>query len=390
MNLFMRGIPHNLPSFHVLAKIVNGLDGETSRAFLADVTVKGAERGLLLTEARGVAGLDSRDGLYVLYALDGLQELRPGDVVLVYPDGELHFIYRVNSPHNTLLVTERCNSNCLMCSQPPKDREDIPFHYDINMQLIDLVAKETRCLGITGGEPTLLGERLVALLAKIRDRLPATEVQVLTNGRAFAWKQFVEQFAGLHHDKVLFCIPLYSDYSALHDYIVQANDAFAQTVLGIHNLARFGLRTEIRVVLHKQVIPRLPALARFIYRNMPFVEHVAFMGLEYTGYTPHNDDTLWIDPVEYSDELREAVTFLGLNKLNVSIYNLQLCLLPRDLWRYARKSISDWKNIYLDQCNECDVKNQCAGFFTSSQKKHSLNIKPIRQTMDSVGTGVSA
>jgi hypothetical protein len=40
----------------------------------------------------------------------------------------------------------------------------------------------------------------------------------------------------------------------------------------------------------------LTRLAKYIYKNLPFVEHVTFMGLEFIGYTPHNIDKLWIDP----------------------------------------------------------------------------------------------
>jgi hypothetical protein len=58
---------------------------------------------------------------------------------------------------------------------------------------------------------------------------------------------------------------------------------------------------ELRVVLHKLSIPRLHQLAESIYRNLPFVIHVALMGLEPTGYTPYNRDKLWLDPYEYQD-----------------------------------------------------------------------------------------
>ena len=63
---------------------------------------------------------------------------------------------------------------------------------------------------------------------------------------------------------------------------------------------------------------------------------------------------------------------------NVSIYNHQLCVLERDLWPVARKSISDWKNEYLACCDECAVQGSCGGFFSSSQLKHSDHIRPIR------------
>ena len=108
-----------------------------------------------------------------------------------------------------------------------------------------------------------------------------------------------------------------------------------------------GARVEIRVVLHQQTYARLPKLAEFITRNLRFVDQVALMGLEMTGFTRANLAQLWIDPVDYREPLRLAVAHLQGHGLDVSIYNHQLCVLDRDLWPVARKSISDWKNEYL-------------------------------------------
>ena len=54
------------------------------------------------------------------------------------------------------------------------------------------------------------------------------------------------------------------------------------------NLKRLGQKVEIRVVLHKQTYRRLPQLAEFLTRNLLFVNHVALMGLEITGFTRAN------------------------------------------------------------------------------------------------------
>ena len=62
--------------------------------------------------------------------------------------------------------------------------------------------------------------------------------------------------------------------------------------------------------------------------------------------------------------------------MNVSIYNLQLCLLPETLWQHSRRSISDWKQTYLDECNKCSKLDECAGVFQTS-KMYSKNIKAI-------------
>jgi hypothetical protein len=143
-------------------------------------------------------------------------------------------------------------------------------------------------------------------------------------------------------------------------------------------LGEFGVSVEIRVVVHAQTYDHLPILAEFIARNLPFAAHVAIMGLEMFGFTRINLDRLWIDPVEYRAELALAVETLALAGMNVSIYNHQLCTIPRELWPFAARSISDWKNVYFDECDGCDVRSQCGGFFESSTLKRSAHITPVK------------
>lgn len=305
------------------------------------------------------------------------EHLNDGDIVAVGPDGGINTLYRVNSNQNTLLATERCNSNCLMCSQPPRDRDDIEHLYNIHRKLIPLIPKDCPELGISGGEPTLMGQYFFDLLELIGKELPNTEIHVLTNGRSFAWYEMAEKLGKLDLKQLMLGIPIYSDYYQSHDYIVQAENAFYQTILGVQNLNRYGQRIEIRIVLHKQTVPRLKKLAEYLYKNMPYVEHITFMGLEYVGYTPHNINELWIDPYDYKDELTEAVLFLEKKGMHVSIYNTPLCLIPESVWGNARKSISDWKNEYMEECEKCTKINDCGGFFKWNLKKSSEYITPI-------------
>ncbi|TSJ34919.1 His-Xaa-Ser system radical SAM maturase HxsC [Mucilaginibacter corticis] len=309
--------------------------------------------------------------------IQALDHLSDGDIVSIGQDGIVRTVYRVNSFYNTILATERCNSNCLMCSQPPKDRNDIPYLFELYRRVIPLIPKDCLELTISGGEPTLMGEYFFELLELITRELPKTDIHILTNGRTFAWNHFAERLAQIGNPRMMLGIPVYADYYQVHDYIVQARGAFDQTILGLHNLARYGIRLEIRVVLHQQSIPRLSRLARYIFKNLPFAEHVTFMGLEYTGYTPHNIEKLWIDPYDYNKELTEAVEFLAGQGMHVSIYNAQLCVMPERLWGYARKSISDWKNDYLPACQACSKLHDCGGLFTWNLKKCSAHIQPV-------------
>jgi His-Xaa-Ser system radical SAM maturase HxsC len=306
-----------------------------------------------------------------------LAYLRAGDIVKINPArNALRTLYRRHSPHNALLMTERCNNFCLMCSQPPKDNDDSYIIQDV-LGMIPLMAPETNEITLTGGEPTLLGQDLVQIINSFKDHLPSTAVHILSNGRAFKNWNYANSIAEISHQDLMIGIPVYSDISSIHDHVVQADGAFDDTIRGIINLKSVGVKVEIRVVLHKLTCERLPELARFIRRNLTFCDHVALMGLEMTGFTKINLDKLWIDPKDYQRQLREAVEILAQAKMTVSIYNHQLCILDPSLIPFNCKSISDWKNEYMPECEECVRKNECGGFFSSAKLRYSAHIRPF-------------
>jgi His-Xaa-Ser system radical SAM maturase HxsC len=306
-----------------------------------------------------------------------LDYLSDGDVVRVGPDGRIRTIYRRAAHAVSLLVTERCNSFCIMCSQPPRDVND-DYLIDDYLEAIPLFDRSTREIGITGGEPTLLGERLFTLLRALKTHLPETAVHVLSNGRTSRDLRVAQGFAKIQHPDLMLGIPLYSDIPAIHDFVVQADGAYDETLRGIINLKRCGVRVEIRVVIHKHTFKRLPDVARFIVRNLQFVDHVALMGLELMGFARSNLEELWIDPVDYQKELGEATAALSRAGIRTSIYNHQLCLLEPTLRRFSVKSISDWKNEYMPECAGCQLMSQCAGFFSSAALKRSPHIRAQR------------
>ena len=314
----------------------------------------------------------------LVHSASGLEYLSDGDVVYINREGFVRTLYRRNSPHNFILMTDQCNSYCLMCSQPPKKVNDFHRIYE-HFRLIDMIDPETRELGITGGEPTLFKDDFLRLVEHCKSKLPGTALHVLTNGRLFYYREFARKLGEIRHPDIMLGIPLYSDVDSEHDYVVQARGAFEETVLGLHNLARYDVPVEIRVVIHLQTYRRLPRVAEFIARNFPFASHVALMGMEVFGFVNANMTDLWIDPHDYQVEMREATETLFLAGLNVSIYNHQLCVLDRALWPLARKSISDWKNVYLEPCSECLMREHCGGLFQSAITKHSVHIRPFTE-----------
>ena len=312
--------------------------------------------------------------LQLPFELDHLSE---GDVVSIRSDNRLRVLFRKKSHQNSILLTERCNHYCLMCSQPPKDVDD-SYLLAETRELIKLIPQDTIEIGFTGGEPTLYYDEFIALMELVKNYLPSTAIHILSNGRAFNNIEFARKYAAIGHKDMMLGIPLYSDDPDQHNYIVQSENAFNETVKGILNLKSLNQLVEIRVVLHKQNISRLTKLCEFIARNLLFVDHVALMGLEIIGFTRANFDQLWIDPHDYKDTLSEAVHILTSYGMNVSVYNSQLCLVNADVLPYYRKSISDWKNEYAPECVGCTKLSECGGFFASGiQYGYSKHLKPF-------------
>jgi His-Xaa-Ser system radical SAM maturase HxsC len=263
-----------------------------------------------------------------------------------------------------------------MCSQPPKKVDD-GWLIDEIADTLPLIDPATPALTFTGGEPLTEWRRFIDLLELTRDLLPNTGIHVLTNGRAFSSPEVAKAWAAMGHPKLSAGIPIYSAVDHIHDYVVQAKGAFDQTVLGVLRMKDHGQRVEIRVVLHAITAPRLRETCSWIARNLPFVDHVALMGMENTGFAIANDGKLWIDPLDYQGQLKDGVDVLSAAGVNASIYNLPLCVLDPSIRSFAVQSISDWKNAYVEECDGCSVRHECAGFFSTGRPKFSRGIAAI-------------
>lgn len=343
-------------------RVVAALDGtEDLRGYVAVISEEGGPRSLSVPLVHGVP----------------IAHLEDRDIVQINRRGYIRTVIRHQSVSNSLFATDRCNSLCLMCSQPPRETDDRGKVAELT-RIVGLMDPATKELGITGGEPTLLGQGLLEVVATCKAQLPNTALHILSNGRRFWYSSYARKLAAVEHPDLMIGIPVYSDIDSLHDYVVQAKGAFDETIIGLQNLARFDVPVEIRVVIQRHTAPRLPELAEFIYRNLTFASHVAFMGLEITGFAKANLDQLWISPEDYRVGLEAAVTRLATAGLNVSIYNHPLCSLPESLWSFSRQSISDWKNEFPPECEPCEVRPSCGGFFAwNLNHPQACKVRPV-------------
>ena len=298
-----------------------------------------------------------------------------GDILGLEPGGRVNLLWDASAHDNAIFLTEQCNSRCIICPQKTEPRPR--SHAETALKVMSLIRTENPPrFGITGGEPAMELEGLVALLELTKRRFPDADVQLLTNGRRFADFEVTAKVLRNCPTRTLFCIPLYADNDIEHDAITGVEGSFAETIAGIHHLVRHQCHVEIRIVIVRQNFARLEDLSHFLFWNLPFAVHIAFMGMETSGVAADNLERIWVEPKEYAGSLERAVVFLHRRRMNTSIYNIPLCLLPERLRPFARDSISTWKKTFLPVCRECRGASSCAGFFATSSKTPS-SILPL-------------
>lgn len=282
-----------------------------------------------------------------------------GDVCIVFPNEKtLTRLIRNNSTANTILLTEQCDQACIMCSQPPKNK--IYDYYDLYKEAL-LLAPRDFMIGISGGEPTLEKNNLFPFLLDILIARPDLKFHILTNGQHFREEDIT--FLRSVSSSILWGVPVYSYKAETHDEIVGKKGAYEQLLKGLNVLLKSGASLEIRTVILEQNYNDMPQLAEFISKHLSLCEIWAIMQLENIGYAKMNWKHIFVDTSKMFSSISHALNIANVNDVNVQLYNFPMCTIPDEWQLYACKSISDWKNKYLDVCKNCTAKSDCCGFF---------------------------
>ena len=303
-------------------------------------------------------------GRHGLVAIDGVPpgDL-DGDVVLVQPgpdrQGRVERILRAGSLHNTLLVTERCDQLCVMCSQPPKKTHHDRFDF---FEEACLLAEPDTLIGISGGEPTLYKDQLCGMMERVLRARPDLEFHVLSNAQHFR-PDDVARLRDPVYRRVSWGIPLYAPIPALHDDIVGKTGAFARLEESLACLLMAGARVELRTVLINSNLAALPALARYITARLRFIEIWSIMQLENIGFAKNRWPELYVDHRQQFETIADALDCAALHGVSAQLFNFARCTVPEPYRPQASASISDWKRKYAPACASCRERDSCSGFF---------------------------
>jgi len=156
-----------------------------------------------------------------------------------------------------------CNNRCRFCVQGNK-REIYPDKTTQEVKEALRKAKKENCQGVvfTGGEPTIRKDFLE--LVRYASNLKFKIIQIQTNGRMFAYKEFCKKtiLAGANE----FSPALHGHIPQLHDYLTTVKGSFSQTVRGIKNLKSLGVAVVTNTVITKSNYRHLPEIAKLLVK----------------------------------------------------------------------------------------------------------------------------
>lgn len=318
------------------------------------------------------------DRINYCYEIENYETLLNYDVVEIINNKNIRVLYRDDSEDNAIVVTNQCNSNCIMCPDADSIRntKENPSIKKI-LEHIRCIPDDTGHITITGGEPGILKENLITILKECKEYLPNTDFLLLSNGRVFSNTEFVDKIKENIPLNTRIAIPVYSDSEKIHDEIIRVKGGFKQTIVGIKKLLERDIDVEIRIVVLKKNYNYLENIAKFIVKEIPKVKMVNIMALEMTGNAYKNREKVWIGFEKVSKNIHQACLILLKAGIITNLYNFPLCNIDQSLFSIAHKSITDYKIKYKEECNKCKVKERCGGFFNSTINVKDIKVKPI-------------
>jgi len=152
-----------------------------------------------------------------------------------------------------------CNSNCVFCVIG-----DHLFTGDRTTEdcIAELRASRATCTDVvfTGAEVTIRPDFFA--LVKAAARLGYERIQIQTNGRMFAYREFCERAIAAGANE--FSPAIHGHEAKLHDGLTRAPGSFVQITAAMRHLVALGQRVVTNTVITKQNARHLPALARML------------------------------------------------------------------------------------------------------------------------------
>lgn len=264
-------------------------------------------------------------------------------------------------------VWPACDVSCAFCSNPPGGyRRPLAEH-----SLPALVRRLARWkaglerfhkfdaahdnVTLTGGEPTL-HPRILSLLTAVRRQFPGVLVRLLTHGRRLADSAFARRLLAAAGEPFEAAVNLAGPEPGLERSFTGA--------LNLLCLRGPGQRVTGRVVLTRDTLGRLGALAQRVTDKLPGLAGLAVLFPEFEGRALAAPEVVSLRMREAAAALEELAPALSA-AAPLTLYHFPLCVLGPRARPLAVKTLDDAKVVFSLACRGCRRRRACVGIHKS-------------------------
>ncbi len=302
-------------------------------------------------------------------------------------------------------LTRVCNDNCIFCLDKDNlNGAEVPFEEIRATLSCGRKGGAVRAV-LSGGEPTLHPE--FHAIVREAKALGYERTQVVTNGRMFAYKNFLQNALHAGLDEITFSIPSHKKED--HDSLTQVDGSYLQTLAGLRNALENGsVIVNIDIVVTKTNVPYLTEMLLF-FKNMGvtefdvlyprpfgaawdnkegvfFTQEEAFASLEKVfAMSRRNDIKIWANkfPENYIKNFPELKTKEG--KIRGELHARE------EFAHFEETGKPMW--CFGERCGYCFFKPTCHGIISADRRletggsvrgagsrKDNIRLKKERQT----------
>ncbi len=224
------------------------------------------------------------------------------------PDHDQKIVEKEEAAHekrNWVRLTYDCNDHCIFCLDSHTHNGTNRDRNEIKEQILDGRRKGAQRLILSGGEPTIHPNFVD--FVKLGRMAGYRKVQTVTNGRMFAYKDFLQRSLDAGLSEITFSI--HGSNARIHDALVGTKGAFEEEIKGLENALADGRPIiNIDVCVNRGNVKTLPDLLEK-FTNMGVLEydllHVIPFGRAYT----EGKETLFYDLEEMRPYLLRAFEY---------------------------------------------------------------------------------
>jgi len=282
-----------------------------------------------------------------------------------------------------ICVWNKCNSRCLMCSNP-SEFQARDSHKDYSFDALKARINKTNIIDdkiiLTGGEPTIHPE-FFKVISYIRKKFPRMIIELDTNARRFCYPEFTRKL--LSFNKINILTVLHGFNAETHDAVTRTPGSFDQAVKGIKNVFEYkdiGLHDiELRIVITKITYKYAEKILAFAKKEFPEFDRVVVIFMEMEGQAKKNFKVVGLNYTQFKDYIPKIAKWIPKFK-ELRFYHFPLCIIDYSLWKYTWRTLPDYEVTFLPECENCLYKKYCLGIHKDYIEKIGVReFKPIKK-----------